>query len=355
MTGEASGVARRNRVLFTAGMLTDRHASKTAVGVLRFQPETVKGILDPRFAGRSLLELCPWLPRTAADVPIGASLEQLAQRGDELVVGFAAPGGRFTADQRELLLRAVSQGIRVINGLHDLLPPSDLVTNLRSFDDADRVVAEGADYESVRILTVGTSHGAGKMTATVFLYEDLRRRGVNVDWVATGQTGMLLRGRGRVIDAIPIDFVPGVIERLILTSERTAEVVVVEGQGSLFHRSFAPSTFALLDAARPQYLVLCHRLGERTHAGFRQALPSVEGAVTAYQQLADALQIPTRLLGICLDTADFESDDAERACVELGERLGIPCLDAVRDGVGRITERLLAAEPWIGNTPVDAN
>src|SRR5205085_1988548 len=69
------------------------------------------------------------------------------------------------------------------------------------------------------------------MTATTLLTDELRGRGIRADWVATSQTGLLLRGEGRVIDSIPIDFVPGVIERLVLAAEQTSDVVVVEGQG----------------------------------------------------------------------------------------------------------------------------
>jgi uncharacterized NAD-dependent epimerase/dehydratase family protein len=337
----------RNRILFTDGMLADRIAAKTAIGVLRFQPERVKAIVDARHEGEDLTKVCPWLDPEAR-VPIVARLDQVAQVGDELVVGFAPFEGRLDARQRAVLLEAVDAGVHVLNGLHDFLPPSELVTNLRAVEAADRVVAQGVDLHSVRILTVGTSHCVGKMTATVLLSRALRDAGVRADWVATGQTGVLIRGTGRVIDAIPVDFVPGVIERLVVDAERAADVVVVEGQGSLFHPSYSPSTFALLHASRPQYLVLCHRLGQLLHDDFRQHLPALDDGADAYLNVARAIGLDVRLLGVCLDTADAIPEAAAQACATAAAGLGVPCVDPVRHGVGQIVERFVAERPRFG-------
>ena len=153
------------------------------------------------------------------------------------------------------------------------------------------------DVQAPILLLVGNDCAVGKMTVALEFARAARDAGKHAAFVPTGQTGIMIAGWGVSIDRVIADFAPGATEQLVLqAAKENPDMIVVEGQGSLFHRSFAPSTFALLDAARPQYLVLCHRLGERTHAGFLQALPSVEGAVTAYQRLADALQMPTTLL-----------------------------------------------------------
>ncbi len=325
-------------------MLDDRIAAKTAIGLLRFQPERVRAILDPRHAGRPLHRVCPWLGGPDLAIPIVARLDDVARESDELVVGFAPFKGCLSAHQRELLLGAAASGVQVLNGLHDLLPPSEFITNLRAFDPDDRVVAEGAEFDSVRILTVGTSHGVGKMTATVLLSSALRAAGVSADWLATGQTGLLLRSVGRVIDAIPIDFVPGIVERLLLELERHADVIVVEGQGSLFHPSYSPSTFALLHAARPQYVVLCHRPGQLLHDDFRQPLPTVEDAAATYAKVSDAIGVRTTLLGVCLDTADATAEAAEKMCQTVAIELGVPCVDPVRAGTSALVRRFLVLE-----------
>lgn len=64
-----------------------------------------------------------------------------------------------------------------------------------------------------------------------------------------------------VLDAIPNDFIQGLIERLVLDALADADVIVIEGQGSIFHPGFSGLPVALMHVVAPQWLVLCHRLG----------------------------------------------------------------------------------------------
>jgi uncharacterized NAD-dependent epimerase/dehydratase family protein len=321
----------RNLILHTDGRLGEPTGTKTAIGILRFAPDRVKAVLDPILAGRQLREVCHWMD--VPDVPIVGSLAGVGAPGDTVVVGFAPSGGRLTPAQRELLLAAAGTGLTVLNGLHETLDVPNVV-NLRAFDPADRVLAMGTELRSTRVLTVGTSSAIGKMTTTVLLAQALRSVGVDADWLPTGQTGVILRGFGHVVDSVPLDFAPGVVERDLLQLELDSEVVIVEGQGSLSHPAFGPSTFTLFHAVRPQWFVLCHRLGIVTHENeFSQPVPTVEEAARAHTQLGDALGIDSRLLGISLDSRDLPLDAYERERLRLESKLGVPCRDPVRDTV----------------------
>lgn len=333
--------AARNLILYTDGRLGERTGAKTASGILRFQPERVKAVLDPLLAGRRLREVCRWMD--VPDAPIVGSLAGMGAEGDVVVVGFAPSGGRLPPPQRELLLGAARSGFRVLNGLHETLDSPNVV-NLRAFDPADRVLATGAELRSTRVLTVGTSSAIGKMTTAVLLTRALQAVGVDADWLPTGQTGVILRGFGHVVDAVPLDFAPGIVERDLLRLESEAEVVIVEGQGSLTHPAFGPSTFTLFHAVRPQWFMLCHRLGIVTHgAEFPQPVPTVEEAALAHTQLADALGIESRLLGISLDSRDVPADAYEEERLRLESKLGIPCRDPVRDTAQPLIARLVVS------------
>lgn len=255
----------KQMVLYTDRSLDDPEMSKTAYGILRFRSEDVVGVVDHNFAGKRLGDVCkmPGLP----NIPIVGDVRS-APLPAAFVIGFAPVGGVLTESQCRECRSAMEQGRKVINGLHQLLPRSPQVRNLREFNPSEKWIAKGAALHSTRILTVGTSHSIGKMTATIKIHEALRSGGIRSDWVATGQTGVILRGAGRVIDAIPIDFVPGHVERLVLEAERAADIVVVEGQGSMFHPSYSPTSLALLHAVRPNFLVMCHRLGQKEVWGF---------------------------------------------------------------------------------------
>jgi D-glutamate N-acetyltransferase len=326
-------------ILYTAGLLGDPRAAKTAAGLLRFQPDRVSAVLDPVHAGRRLGDVCPWFSHL--DLPVLGSLDDVACLGTELVVGFAPRGGLLAPEQRALLLRAIAAGLRVVNGLHELLPEGPNAVNLRYFDPADRILARGVEPLSTRVLTVGTSANVGKMTAAALLAGELRQRGLRAQWLATGQTGLTIQGFGRVIDAIPLDFVPGVIEALLTEMEATSDAIVVEGQGSLLHPAYAPSTFALVHAVRPRSYVVCHRLGESVHPGFKHAVPSVEQIAESHAKLAETLGIVSRLLGVALDASAAAPGEFQRERAEIERCLQVPCCDPVTESAAPLADALL--------------
>jgi uncharacterized NAD-dependent epimerase/dehydratase family protein len=332
-------VSCANLILYTDGFLPDPVRVKTATALLRFQPERVKAVLDQAHAGRPLAEVCPAFG--SLDVPVVGSLDGVAVAGDALVVGFAPPGGALTAPQRSLLLEAAASGVAVFNGLHDLLTEPNVV-NLRAFGPGDRVIARGVPFSSTRVLVTGTGNSIGKMTTTVAMVRALRERGVRADWLPTGQTGMLLRGAGHAIDAIPADFMTGVIEQDLLALEQNADVILVEGQGSLAHPAFGVCTFALVQATRPQYYVICHRLGVETYERSSLRLPSPKETTDTHIHLNTALGIESSLLAVALDSSRVSAAEYEAARRQVERELGVPCRDPVRDGAEALAEALVA-------------
>jgi D-glutamate N-acetyltransferase len=330
----------RELIIYTDDCLADPYAAKTAHGLLRFCPERVTAIVDRRFAGEPLGAVCPWASHL--DVPIVASLGDLDGRRGALVVGVTPNGGRLSEAQRQALLGALEAGYVVINGLHELLPEGPNTVNLRARDPADHVLGTGDPGASTRILTVGTSGGIGKMTTTILLHDALVANGVDADWLATGQTGLIIRGWGAVIDSVVIDFVPGTIERLLRGS--TADTVLVEGQGSIFHPAYAPSTVALMLACRPQHHVMCHRLGQRRHRETDVALPTLDDAIRGHQLVFEGLGIESDLLAVSLDSSGTTFDAYLEERDAISDRVGVPCCDPVRESAAPLVAALLARQ-----------
>jgi uncharacterized NAD-dependent epimerase/dehydratase family protein len=146
-----------------------------------------------------------------------------------------------------------------------------------------------------------------------------------------------------VVDSVPVDFAPGVIEGDLLELDRQADAVVIEGQGSLTHPAYGPSTFALFQASRPHWYVVCHRIGMTTHRGFSQPVPTVEEIVNAHERLARALSVDTSLLGVAVDSADLSGAAYARERRRLESVLGVPCCDPIRDGVAPLAFTLVAS------------
>jgi uncharacterized NAD-dependent epimerase/dehydratase family protein len=91
---------------------------------------------------------------------------------------------------------------------------------------------------------------------------------------ASGQTGVLIAGRGVAIDAVVADFIAGAAEWLTPANDPD-HWDVVEGQGSLFHPSFAGVTLGLLHGAQPDAFVVCHEPTRTRMRGVDHPLPSI--------------------------------------------------------------------------------
>ena len=88
-------------------------------------------------------------------------------------------------------------------------------------------------------------------------------RGMKVSFRATGQTGILISGKGIPLDAIVADFMAGAVEILSPDNEED-HWDIIEGQGSLFHVSYSGVTMALIHGGQPDHIILCHE-PTRTH------------------------------------------------------------------------------------------
>ena len=60
-----------------------------------------------------------------------------------------------------------------------------------------------------RILMVGTDCAVGKKYTALALEKDMKAAGMKVDFRASGQTGIMIAGKGIPIDAVVADFISG--------------------------------------------------------------------------------------------------------------------------------------------------
>jgi uncharacterized NAD-dependent epimerase/dehydratase family protein len=240
----------RRMVILTDGY-TDSHTAKTAICVIRYRPEEVVAVFDRTAAGKTCAEVFG----VGGSIPVVASLAD-AREANMLLLGIAPPGGKIPRSWRAIVLDAIERGMTVVSGLHELLREdaefsrvaarcgAELI-DLRDNRERDVAQRKGIRAECVRIHTVGNDCGCGKMVAAVEVARGLRAAGVDAAFVATGQTGIMIAGGGCPIDHVIADFVNGAAEKLVLANQHH-EVIVVEGQGSLFHPRYSGVTLGLL-------------------------------------------------------------------------------------------------------------
>jgi uncharacterized NAD-dependent epimerase/dehydratase family protein len=295
------------------------------------------------------------------DCPLTLGLPRLTIAGaaaagaKTLVLGIANSGGIMGAQLVADAAAAVEAGMNVAAGLHQRLRDVPRLADLarqrgvRLFDvrdpPADLVVGTGYARAGRRLLTVGTDCSVGKMYASLALVRGLQARGLAADFRATGQTGILIAGAGVPVDAVVADFISGAIEQLA-PARHDDGWDVIEGQGSLFHPSFAGVSTGLLHGAQAEALVLCHDPQRAHMRGIPgRALPGLEECLAANLATARLTSPHVRAVGVCLNTAGLEATTRDRFCAEAEDLLGLPCTDPIALGVDPLIDELLCLAP----------
>jgi len=315
--------------------------SKTANAIIRYQAERVVAVLDREHAGRVVEEVLGFGGR----IPVVATIrEGLALAPSTILIGIAPVGGRLPEEWRAWLAEALDAGCDLVSGLHTFLGDDPLlaaraaakgrtITDIRR-PPANLPVAAGRArlLDAYVVLTVGTDCNVGKMTAQLQFVRGLNARGLRTRFVATGQTGIMLEGWGIAVDAVIADFIAGAAEQITLEGAKDADIVLVEGQGSINHPGYSGVTLGLLHGSCPSGLILCHQVSRnRIDDGREQwlAIPSLADYVRLYEAIGSAVH-PTKVIGISLNTYDLDDTAARTACAAAAEATGLPATDPVR-------------------------
>lgn len=268
--------------------------------------------------------------------------EAKARGARSLVIGVANYGGIIQENWMPTLLEALEAGLDIVGGmhakLHDIEPLRTAAARLgrRLIDvripPANIPVANGRKRTGKRLLTVGTDCALGKKYSALALTRAFKDRGVEADFRATGQTGILISGRGIPMDAVVADFEAGAAEMLSPDSPEQ-HWDVIEGQGSLFHPSYAAVSLGLLHGSQPDVLVVCHQAG-RTHilGKSEYPLPSLEETIDLNLRLGSRTNPAIRCAGVSLNTSRMEDGAARDLMAMQSQRLGMPVADPVRGG-----------------------
>ncbi len=328
----------RTPYLLFIGDAPDQLAAKTAAGVAFWRPEACLGQLR--------------LPDCKADLKLpDMTVGEAANAGVKtIIVGTTNRGGVLGEGWEPLLMQALELGMDLASGLHHRLSniPALRETAARCgrqiadvrHPDREFPVGNGLKRPGRRLLTVGTDCSIGKMFTALAIDKELRARDKKSDFRATGQTGILIAGDGVSIDAVVSDFVSGAVEWLCPANEPD-HWDVIEGQGSLFHASYAGVTLGLIHGAQPDALVVCH---EPTRPHMRglptYKLPDLKSCIERNVEAAQLTNPAARCVGFSINTGGLDGAAARDYLRETEDRLALPCVDPVRTGVGAIVDHL---------------
>ncbi|MEM7281407.1 MAG: N-acetyltransferase DgcN [Pseudomonadota bacterium] len=325
--------------LLFLGDAPDQLSAKVAVGIQHWRPDDCVGQLrlDDCHADTGLKDY---------------GLEEAKDLGAKtLVVGVANRGGIISDTWLTHLEKALHLGYDIAAGLHNRLNDVPILaaaaesTGQQLFDVRHPTttfpIATGKKRSGKRLLPVGTDCSCGKMYTALAFEKELHQRGVAADFRATGQTGILVAGSGVSVDAVVADFIAGAVETLA-PEGKDDHWDIVEGQGSLFHPSFAGVSLGLLHGAQPDALVLCHE-PTRTHLrGLpHYPIPDITRCMEANLSAAQLTNPDARFVGACVNTSAMDQSAGSDFLQTLSDRIGLPAVDPVRDGVAAIVDYML--------------
>lgn len=315
--------------LLFIGDVPDSLAAKTAQGVVDWRPERVVGQMRLPGCGADL---------GVADMTIRDAVKAGAKT---FVIGAVNAGGVLKENWISEIVAAIDAGMDVASGLHVRLRSVPAIAEaatrnnveLHDLRHSDHAFATGKGTKRAgkRILAVGTDCSVGKKYSALCLERDMKAAGMKAEFCATGQTGKLIAERGVALDAVIADFISGAAE-WITPECADDEWQVVEGQGSLFHPSFAGVTLGLLHGSQPDAFVVCHEPSRKNMRGVSTPLPTIQQVIDATISMGSLTNPDIQCVGICVNTSAMAEDEAKTYLSDLGSQYGLPAVDPLRFG-----------------------
>jgi len=272
-----------------------------------------------------------------------------------LVIGVANTGGVIKSNWLPELVEALEAGLDIVSGMHGRLKDSRELMSAaerlgRQLIDvrqppANISVATGRKRSGKRLLTVGTDCALGKKYTALAIAQAFRRRGLDSDFRATGQTGIMIAGSGMPMDAVVSDFVAGAAE-ILSPHASPAHWDVIEGQGSLFHPAYAGVSLGLLHGSQPDVIVLCHEPGREHLLGYSDyPTPPLADAIERHLAMGAVTNRAIRCAGLSFNTATLSPAEADAVMEATSHKLGLPVADPLRGGAAfdRLVEACLAS------------
>ena len=343
-----------------------RPDGKTANGLVRYSEKyRILSVIDSCHQGEDAGEI---LDGVTLGIPVVQDLAAAIalHHGIPSVVifGMAPLSGMLSPNERQVLLGAMSQGMGVVNGLHEFLNEDPefaaaaltngvtIVDVRKPRDKRDLKMFSGRifDVTCPRIAVLGTDGAVGKRTTATILTAALKKRGINAVMVSTGQTGLIQGARyGIALDAIPCQFCSGEMESVVLEAFEAEhpDVIIIEGQGALSHPAYLSSTF-ILRGSRPNGVILQHAPARKFLGDFpTMPTPNPLNEINLIETFAD-----TKVIGLTINHENMSDAEITAAITLYQLELGIPVTDALTRPSELLVDMVLSAFPELETSPL---
>lgn len=337
--------------MITGGWL-DTISAKTAHGLIRGTDRfNIVGVIDAKHAGKDAGDV---LDGKGRNIPVYASVADFARNSKSdaqyCVVGLATKGGVIPDSLRVELKEALEYGYALVNGLHeyvsDIPELAELAKNKgveiidvrkpKRFRDLHFWSGKISEVKCPKIAVLGTDCSLGKRTTTRFLVEAMRQAGFKAEMIYTGQTGWMQGAKyGFVFDSTLNDFISGEMEHAVYTcyQEVKPDIIFIEGQSSLRNPS-GPAGAEWICSAAANAVVLQHNPARKQYKDM-EYYPAFVAQPEAEIELIRMYGAPT--VALTVNTAKMQLAEAREYARKMEEKLHIPAILPLEDGVERLT------------------
>jgi len=325
-------------------------SGKMGFGAIRYLQNKIVAVIDSVQVGRSINVFID----TKLDIPIIATIEESKSLGaNVLLLGIAPVGGKIPESWIPLIDSALDHGLSIINGLHDLLQPryaeklkaadSPWIWDVRvpTFTPAIGS-AKALTHNGKRVLFVGTDGAVGKMTTALELFSALKEANHKVGFVATGQIGITVTGRGIPLDAFKVDYATGSVQAAVI-EEAEKDIILIEGQGSLLNPG-STATLPLMRGSCPTHLVLCMRGDLSTLRDYPNIkIPNLKEFIKLNEALAtvNGTYPAAKVIAVSVNTSKLDDASAQKVLKRVADEAGVPATDPVRYGTEVLYKALM--------------
>ena len=321
---------------------------KMGHGALRYLSNEIVAVIDSENSGKNIKDCFP----IDKSVPIVKDIDTAISNGAEvLLLGIASSGGKIPESWLPIIDRAIFKGLSIINGLHDELEMkfkdslsiNQWIWDVRIPQFTPRIAAARAlKTNNKRILCVGTDMACGKMTTGLELYKWAKENKIKSSFIATGQIGITVTGKGIPLDAYKVDHACGAVEQMVL-KESKSDWVFIEGQGSLLHPG-STATLPLMRGSCATHLILCHR-ANMTHLGppaEHIKIPNLKNVIELNESLLNACGtfMSAKVIGISLNSEGLSDKEALKEIDYWEAQTNLPVTDVIRFGPKKLAKAI---------------
>ena len=324
--------------------------AKTADGLLRYAKYAIAGVIDSSSKETRAGDV---LPAYLADVenfsiPIFKNISEAkkATKASVLIIGTAPEGGELPKKYEKDIIWALKNRMHIISGMHSVLGSQEKFKNIAKKNDVtiwdtrfysstnpSPSIASAKAYHIKKpiVLTVGMDAAIGKMTTIYEMHKAAEGLGMKSIVIPTGQTTMMIEGWGAAIDALPADFMAGAVEDMIYM-KKSADIIFVEGQGSLFHPAYANTCISLIHGAVPTHMVLVARPQRKHSIGSKLVkLPSIKEAIAQYENAVLPRYRNAKVIGVAVNSEGLSRNETAAYKKEIKKQTKLPAFNALEE------------------------